>query len=126
MDWRNIEYNHGNHFDGTTFVAPFKGLYSFLSTAVYETYITGSTINSSKVECFVNDIRAYSALSNSTGRANQSGSIAIASVGQVLMQTTLQLNSKDRVYIKLDGSFSNLNNRVLNYFEGRLISEIDE
>ena len=123
MDWRNIEYNHGNHFDGTTFVAPFKGLYSFLSTAVYETSVT---INSSKVECFVNDIRAYSALSNSTGRANQSGSIAIASVGQVLMQTTLQLNSKDRVYIKLDGSFSNLNNRVLNYFEGRLISEIDE
>ena len=123
MDWRNIEYNHGNHFDGTTFVAPFKGLYSFLSTAVYETSVT---INSSKVECFVNDIRAYSALSNSTGRANQSGSIAIASVGQVLMQTTLQLNAKDRVYIKLDGSFSNLNNRVLNYFEGRLISEIDE
>ena len=123
MDWRNIEYNHGKHFDGTTFVAPFKGLYSFLSTAVYETSVT---INSSKVECFVNDIRAYSALSNSTGRANQSGSIAIASVGQVLMQTTLQLNSKDRVYIKLDGSFSNLNNRLLNYFEGRLISAIDE
>ena len=123
MDWRNIEYNHGNHFDGTTFVTPFKGLYSFLSTAVYKTSVT---INSSKVECFVNDIRAYSALSNSTDRANQSGSIAIASVGQVLMQTTLQLNAKDRVYIKLDGSFSNLNNRVLNYFEGRLISAIDE
>ena len=123
MDWRNIEYNHGNHFDGTTFVAPFKGLYSFLSTAVYETSVT---INSSKVECFVNDVRAYSALSNSTDRVNHSGSIAIASVGQVLMQTTLQLNAKDRVYIKLDGSFSNLNNRVLNYFEGRLISEIDE
>ena len=126
MDWRNIEYNHGNHFDGTTFVAPFKGLYSFLSTAVYETLIIGSMTNYSRVDCFVNDIRTNSALSNFTRRTDQSASIGNECVGNVMMQTTLQLNAKDRVYIKLDGSFSNLNNRVLNYFEGRLISEIDE
>ena len=124
MDWRNIEYNHGKHFDGTTFVAPFKGLYCFLSSAVYETLMMGPLVNFSRVECFVNDIRTLSALSNNSGNTDQRGSIA--SVGNVLMQTTLQLNAQDRVYIKLDGSFSNLNNRVMNYFEGRLISMIDE
>ena len=121
MDWRNIEYNYGNHFDGTTFVAPFKGLYSFLSTAVYETSTMGTIVHLSRICCFVNAIRIHSALSNCTGSPDQRGSI-----GHVLMQATLQLNAKDRVYIKLDGTFSSLNNRLFNYFEGRLISAIDE
>ena len=90
----------------------------------------GSTINFSKVECFANDIRTLSALCNNSGTPEQRGSWRTGpetiSVGNVLMQTTLQLNAKDRVYIKLDGTFSSLNNRVFTFFEGRLISVFDE
>ena len=27
--WRNVQYNHGNHFSGTFFTAPVKGWYIF-------------------------------------------------------------------------------------------------
>lgn len=50
----------------------------------------------------------------------------IVNVGTILLQTTVQLNAKDEVYIKLEGTFDYLYRPDLTYFEGRLVSVIDE
>ena len=79
-----------------------------------------------QVDCYVNDKKTFCALSNTTSSSEQRGLVGFASVGHVLMQTTLQLNANDRVYIKLDGNFNSLGNSMFAYFEGRLVSMIDE
>ena len=129
-DWQNIEYNHGLHFDGSIFTAPFEGMYSFLSTAVYQSFVLSSNLmisprsNFSEIQCFVNDRIIVSALSNiSTVRIINTGCV---DAGPILLQTTLHLNAKDKVCIKLNGTFQSLSDPKLTYFEGKLVSAIDE
>ena len=88
--------------------------------------INGSTTSFGRVGCYVNDKNTLYALSNATGSANIRNAAGFVSYGNVLMQTTLQLNAKDRVYITLEGTFNSPESRFLNYFEGRLHSTLDE
>lgn len=84
VDWKNIEYNHGNHFNGSTFIAPFKGFYDFLLSADYVTRWSDPSVGSisrfSSVECFVNDIRTL---------------VHSHSSGRTLVQSVLQLNANE-------------------------------
>ena len=102
-----------------------KGLYSLLSTAIYE------TSESSAIHLFVNEKNVVSALSNITYRPEQESTESLPShthgdSGSILLQTTLQLNEKDKVNIRLDGVFSNLDCSEVTYFECKLVSAVDE
>ena len=48
--WRNIEYNFGNYFDGSNFIAPLTGIYSF-----YITSQTHSVSTSGQINLYAND-----------------------------------------------------------------------
>ena len=57
---------------------------------------------------------------------DRKGPVENLNTGHILLQTTVQLNAKDIVYIKLEGTFDYLYWPDRTYFEGRLVSAIDE
>ena len=130
-EWKYIKYNYGNHFNGFTFTAPIKGLYSFLSTAAYESAISRSAISHYRtfppmIRCLVNGNVAASALSNISTNQGYWTERETINTGHILLQTTLELNAKDRVYIQLHGTVKSLDDSTLTYFEGKLVSAIME
>ena len=113
--WDRIIYNYGKQFDGTTFTAPFNGIYSFTSTAYNE---------SSKIaflRCYVNEEKIATAGQCATNPCHKDG----INGGSMVMQTTLALNKKDEVTMKLRGSFNSLQVSHATYFEGRLVSILE-
>ena len=114
----NIEYNHGNHFDGSIFIAPVKGLYSILATAQNRAYSFGY------IRCYVNNKEvAYALRHCAYDCAYDSGGTR---TGNILLQSTLQLNKNDKMFINLDGSFYALSDKTSTFFECRLVSVIEE
>ena len=111
VEWRYVNYNIGNYFDGKVFTAPKTGLYSFYATAerLYEqgiaaisVYVNGSNTAISK-NCLNND-----------------------NWGSITVQTTLKIDEDDNVDIRLLGKFASTHDIVRTYFEGRLISILNE
>ena len=104
-------YNHGNHFDGRTFTAPFDGLYSFMSTAFNE--VSKLAI----LRCYVNE--------KNVATAGQLHDINPVLMESIVMQTTLNLKKHDKATIRMNGSFTYLRTPHTTYFEGRVISIIE-
>ena len=108
VQWRKIEYNIGNSFDGTRFNAPKAGLYTFYATAQRHD-------RNSKIHFYVNGSERILTSDARTGDDCFSQSI----------QTTLRLNSGDTVEVRLTGTFFNTHNGELTFFEGRYIPRIN-
>ena len=114
VEWRDIDYNIGNHFDGTVFTAPRTGLYTFSAQFRIEVH-DDSTYAQLRVN---GSLKAHSGSDNPTGR----GSIPLP------IQTTLKLAKDDKIEIRISGKM-NICNTIcseVTYFEGRLIARIDE
>ena len=110
VQWRNIYYNIGNHFDGTRFTAPKAGLYSFYAIAR-----RWDKNSSTVIYLYVNGSRRIS--SGSRTADNDWFSLTI--------QTTLRLNRGDKVEVRLFGNFNNTTSEKFTFFEGRYIPRID-
>ena len=115
--WENIEYNHGSHFDGSTFTAPVKGIYTFFVTALQKSFSFGF------LSFFMNgNAVSYTKRSNCNKASVQEN----VNSGPLLLQITLQLEKNDIVNANFAGSFFNLDDPQTTYFEGRLVSVISE
>lgn len=127
VHWKKLQYNYGNHFDGSIFTAPLTGLYSFTSIAQYESRTLPRIyyLNRSRI-LLVGCSQGLIASAVSNDVIDMKEPSEIVNVGTILLQTTVQLNAKDEVYIKLEGTFDYLYRPDLTYFEGRLVSVIDE
>ena len=110
-DWKNIEYNHGNHFDGSNFTAPIKGIYSFLTTIKQRSYQFG------RIRCYVNNKEIALVYIKTDINMN---------AGQILFPITLELKKDDIVNIRIGGDLYNITDPQTTYFEGRLVSVINE
>ena len=110
MEWKNVDYNLGNFFDGTYFTVPKNGLYSFLAN-----FYHGSTSHGG-ISLYLNDEQK-----TWTPRGESSGNH-----GFITFNTTLQLVKNDKVDIRLYGGVSNLTDPMTTFFEGRLIARIDD
>ena len=114
VQWRKIEYNIGNSFDGTRFNAPKAGLYTFHATA-HRNDKTSATTPATLIYFYVNDsCRIYS---RDQTDDNDEFSQPI--------QTTLRLNRSDTVEVRLNGIFDNTNDGDCTCFEGIYIPRID-
>ena len=115
VEWRDIDYNLGNYFDGTIFTAPQAGLYTFLAQFHrYGGYSKG------------NNVHAYLFV-NGTGIARSyTHSHADNDIIPFVLQSTLKLAKGDKVEVRLSGKVIDASNRNWTYFEGRFISRIDE
>ena len=126
VHWKNIEYNYGNHFDGSSFTAPLKGLYSFTSTAIFESRRLPRFQYIDPPRIILVGCKSCVAAAWSNEITDMKKSVEIVNAGHILLQTTVQLNAKDIVYIKLEGTFDYLYSPERTYFEGRLVSVIEE
>ena len=113
--WKNIEYNHGNCFDGSIFTAPVKGIYSFVmkiqqtpfGSAIYRTYY------------MLNDIEVLN-----SKRSNNN----VSSQEPYLLLTTMKLEKDDKVTVTVGDILHvyKFDCPKTTYFEGRLVSVINE
>ena len=108
--WLNMDYNLGNHFDGSIFKAPFKGIYTFNVCAGHTSETNGH------VELYVNESRTV----NSQRNCNDD------SYSNIWLHTTLRLETDDEISIRLHGDLYDLNDDECTFFEGTLISKLDE
>ena len=110
VKWRNIEYNIGNHFNGTIFTAPVAGLYSFFAMAKHR----GATYT--RIRLYVNG-------NSKIVSTNETKNDDIQSLP---LQSTLKLGKNDTVEMRVHGTLYDAGLGNATYFEGRLISRIDE
>ena len=109
MEWKNVDYNLGNFFDGTYFTVPKNGLYSFLANC----YQASSSYG--RIDLNLNDeLKIWAARGESNGKS-----------GFLNFNTTLQLVKGDKVDIRLGCGVSNLKSTIATFFEGRLIARTD-
>ena len=110
VKWRNIEYNIGNHFNGTIFTAPVAGLYSFFAMAKHRaaTY--------TRIRLYVNG-------NSKIVSTNETKNDDIQSLP---LQSTLKLEKGQTVELRFGGTLYQASYGDRTYFEGRLISRIDE
>ena len=100
-------------------------MYSFLATAFNKSTNFGS------LKIYVNDIlmamssRAASRPTNGN-QDDSNESRSIVKSGKIWVQATLQLKKNDKVTIKINGTFYRLDLQSRTYFEGRLITKLDE
>ena len=85
MKWKCLDYNHGNHFDGSYFVAPVKGRYLFFVKTWHQSNHT------SYIHLNVND------LDYDEASAMRRGSTKF---GEIVLQATFELNKNDKVRIQ--------------------------
>jgi len=104
--WRDIEWNHGGHFDGTTFTVPFNGTYLFHSTAK----CGSDELLESSLHLFVNGKEI------ACGRDSNS----------IHFKTEEKLKKNDKVTLKISGIFSSLSNELITYFECKFVSEFED
>ena len=110
--WLNIDYNIGNHFDGSIFKAPIKGIYTFNACAGHKSVSTGHVDLDLNGDSVVNSQRVCS-----------EGSINYLNLW---LSTTLKLEIGDQISLALNGDLFALNDSTSTFFEGRLISKLDE
>ena len=110
VEWRDIDYNIGNYFNGTIFTAPLTGLYSFHATSEQ------TNSNSASISLDI----------NGTTKTRQESRQNNYSYGNVTIQTTLTVYKGDKVGIGFGGKHACSNVSYKTFFEGRLISRIDE
>ena len=108
-----MDYNLGNHFDGSIFTAPFKGIYTFNVCAGHQSETNGY------VDLYVNELKTVNSQRNCNEETRDSFS-------NIWLHTTLQLKKGDEISIWLEGDLYDLNDESSTFFEGRLISRIDE
>lgn len=118
VTWDQIDYNIGNYFNGYfngIFSAPENGLYSFCASAQRK-----HNGQNAYIYIYVNrqeKIRSGNYAQNS-GRSNCTTSL--------LIQTTLKLDKGDNIEVRLEGTMYEPNHASKFYFEGRLVSKIDD
>ena len=110
VQWENIQYDIGNNFDGTKFTAPKGGLYTFHATARRQDKNSYTIIH-----FFVNGSPRISSFAGTDDNDSFSQSI----------QTTLRLDSGDKVEVRLHGNFWDTTYGPCTFFEGRYIPRID-
>ena len=111
VEWKQIDYNIGNHFDGTIFAAPTTGLYTFHATSEQFN-------NTGDASIFVHVNGRPKLQSRNYTKSNDFGFVTI--------QTTLKIAEDDKVEVRFNGKLSDANNTMKTHFEGRLISELNE
>ena len=109
MEWRNVDYNLGNFFDGTYFTVPVSGLYSFYLCSRH------ASSNAGWVYLFLNGELHIWASRSSTG----------SNTGLVSIDPTLKLEKNDKIDARFHGTLSDTQNAMTTYFQGRLIARLD-
>ena len=112
VEWKTIDYNIGSHFDGKIFTAPKTGLYSFNVMALQQ-----DSSDQSRIYLNINNTPKITALERQ-GTASSHGNMAI--------QATLKVSKDDKVDISFHGKLDRAYEPRWTYFEGRLISPIEE
>ena len=85
MKWKCLDYNHGNHFDGSYFVAPVKGKYFFFVKTWHQSNQT------SWIYLNVND-SDYDEASAMRKGSNK--------FGEIVLQATFELEKNDKVRVQ--------------------------
>ena len=109
MKWTNVDYNHGNFFDGTYFTVPENGLYRFYAYCLQASSSTGY------INLYLNGsekIWVRRAESNSNN-------------GFINIDTTLELVKNDKVDFRFQGELHNLTDTRTTYVEGRMIARLN-
>ena len=110
MEWKYVDYNLGNFFDGTYFTVPENGLYSF------NAFCGQNSSNYGGIRLHVNDnLHIYAERAESNNR-----------LGFVNIDTTLKLVKNDKVDVRFSGTLGDTNDSMTTYFEGRMIARLDE
>lgn len=108
VEWKNIDYNVGNYFDGKNFVAPVNGLYSFT------VFCRHNSSGYSSVVLYLN------------GEIHTFAPRATSSNGFVNIYTTLKLVTNDKLNVRFEKDLYRTDDERTTYFEGRLIARLDE
>ena len=99
-------------------------MYSFLATASNKSTKFGS------LKLCVNDkvmaVSSRSASRPTNGDQEDNDSRSVVKSGEIWVQATLQLKKNEKVMIYLNGTFYRLDLQARTYFEGRLITKLDE
>ena len=115
VEWKDIDYNFGNYFDGTIFTAPQTGLYSFLAQFNRWGHYSKES-----------DVYAYLFVNGTDIAISYTRSYADNDIIPFVLQTTLKLAKGDKVEVRPEGKVYKADDRQWTYFEGRFISRIDE
>ena len=108
VPWQQIDYNFGNHFDGTIFTAPKTGLYTFFAQCASQ-----AANHNSKASFYVNGAEKNYSYLQTTDQYRI----------DCTLQATLKLAKNDKVEVRLSGRLFSGSDKTC-YFEGRLISLI--
>ena len=110
MEWKNVDYNLGNYFDGTYFTVPENGLYYFKACC------RQASSNYGEIRLYLNNnLHIYAERESSNDN-----------VGFVNIDTTLKLVKNDKVHVRFQGDLFYTYNASTTNFEGRLIARLDE
>ena len=85
---------------------------------------TGRVMATGRARCYVNGKVVASAVQTVSDFEDKPNETVAGNT--LVLQTTLQLNKNDKVSIKIRGSFYALDRPFATYFEGRLISVINQ
>ena len=107
------------------FTAPVKGIYSFLATVKHRSPKLGNLKLLVNNKTMASSTRS-AALPDYDDQNNLDETRRMAKPGKIWLLATLELNDKDKVRIKLNGEFYELDKPATAYFEGRLITKINE
>ena len=110
VEWRNVDYNLGNFFDGTYFTVPENGLYSFYACCRQKSSSYG-------------EIRLYL---NNNGHIYADRAESNNNCGFVNIDTTLKLAKNDKVDVRFRGDLMDTKFEQSTYFQGRMIARLDE
>ena len=112
MEWKNVDYNLGNFFDGTYFTAPENGLYSFYACCEQGASSYGY------ISLYLNgNSRIYAR--TRTSNDDYGGRF-------INIYTTMKLVKNDKVYVGFYGNLYATDHAPATFFEGRLIARLDE
>ena len=109
-EWENLDYNVGDHFDGTYFTVPENGLYSF------NVFCTQASHNWGSVYLYLNE-RQHIEAKRAAYRSY---------CGFVSINTTLKLAKNDKIHVRFEQNLYDTNYDLSTYFEGILVTRLDE
>ena len=110
VEWRNIDYNYGNCFDGKYFTVPENGLYYFHVACRQKSDNVGTA------RIYVNNNEQIKA-----SRGESTGNY-----GFITLNTTLKLFKNDKVNFSYHYMLNDTSDSMTNYAEGRLIARLDK
>jgi len=109
VEWKTVDYNLGNYFDGTYFTVPENGLYSFYACCVQQSSCYG------QINLYLNNNQHIYA-----SRAESNNNL-----GFVNIDTTLKLVKNDKVHVRFNGNLCGTIWPEITYFEGRMVARLD-